>query len=72
MKILLSHGADPNLCDGDGWTPAHVAASQEKVRALHLLVEFKADLHKVSSRGTLLQVAKSILNDAELTNLLLL
>ena len=57
MRLLLSHGADPNLCDGDGWSPTHVAASQAQIRALRLLVEFKADLDKVSSKGTPSQVA---------------
>lgn len=38
VKILLNHGADPNLPNGDGLPPLFIAASEGDVPAMELLI----------------------------------
>ena len=43
--------ADLNIAKNDGWTPAHLAAYNNQIDILKLLIEAKADLNKKNNRG---------------------
>lgn len=44
VDMLLRAGADPNRAGGqDGWTPLHIASSQESIESARLLLEAGAD-----------------------------
>src|SRR5512138_224178 len=44
LQLLLSADAPVNLKGINDWTPAHMAAARDDVKALRLLVQFGADL----------------------------
>jgi ankyrin repeat protein len=44
LQLLLSAAAPVNLKGINDWTPAHMAAARDDVKALRLLVHFGADL----------------------------
>ena len=43
VECLLWRGADPNLCNGDGLTPLHLAVDHHFVSMVHILVSFGAN-----------------------------
>ena len=43
MRLLLSHGAQPNTRDGSGATALHDAARRGPIQAVKLLLQFGAD-----------------------------
>ena len=45
MELLLRFGADVNLKGINDWTPAHMAAARNDVKALKILVQYGADLN---------------------------
>ena len=45
MELLLRFGADVNLKGINDWTPAHMAAARNDVKALKILVKYGADLN---------------------------
>jgi ankyrin repeat protein len=44
LELLLNNGAPINIQGINDWTPAHMAAAREDIRALELLVKYGADL----------------------------
>jgi ankyrin repeat protein len=44
LEVLLTAGAPVNLKGINDWTPAHMAAARDDVRALKILIRFGADL----------------------------
>ncbi len=49
VKMLLDHGADPNVKNDRGWTPLIYAARLRSENTARLLIERKADLNKAIS-----------------------
>jgi ankyrin repeat protein len=45
VKLLLERGADPNVCNVNGKSPLHEAASRGDAGTLKLLIERGADLN---------------------------
>ncbi|GIQ68087.1 ankyrin repeat domain-containing protein [Xylanibacillus composti] len=43
VKLLLEHGADPNVQQHGGWTPLHQAANNFDVGMVELLLAYQAD-----------------------------
>ena len=39
MRVLLAHGADPTLCDHDGWTALHAASVEGNAEVARVLLE---------------------------------
>ncbi|XP_071245437.1 cyclin-dependent kinase 4 inhibitor D [Salvelinus alpinus] len=52
-SLLLEHGADPNITDRRGVSPAHDAARTGFVDTLRALVEFGASVNRPDHTGTL-------------------
>lgn len=51
-KVLLKHGADPNVADSStGATPLHDAARTGFVETVRLLVEYQADPQATDNTG---------------------
>jgi ankyrin repeat protein len=50
-KLLLEHGADPNIKDLHGWTPLHDAAYWGNVEVARLLLQHGADPNVKGKRG---------------------
>lgn len=60
MELLLDHGADVDVLDGDGQTPLIAAAGEGKVETVRLLMAHGADLHMRDNSGrTALMQAKN-------------
>ena len=61
VRLLLEHGAEPNACDANGWTPLHNAmfASTVSLGIVHALVAARADVNActTSDRHTPLHLA---------------
>ncbi len=51
VKMLLDHGADPNVREPNGFTALHVAAQNNDVEIIHLLLLGGADLTLKSTSG---------------------
>ena len=51
MRLLLEHGADPNIRDHEGCTPLYRAIEKGIAAAVVLLVEWGADVHTVDLSG---------------------
>jgi len=51
VKMLLDHGADPNVREQNGFTALHVAAQNNDVEIIHLLLLGGADLTLKSTSG---------------------
>jgi ankyrin repeat protein len=50
-KLLLQHGADPNLADKDGLLPIHVCATSSRLHLLKLILECGADINSQDRTG---------------------
>lgn len=72
VAFLLSHGADPNITDLDGYSPLQNALeSCHKLRIAKYLIEHGADVHNTDKHGrTVLNTATSY-NRIEIVKLLL-
>lgn len=67
LELLLRHGAPVNAHGINDWTPAHVAAARGDVKALKLLVTYKADLSirtTIDNYATPLEEARSLKKEA--------
>jgi ankyrin repeat protein len=61
FELLLKNGAPINIHGINDWTPAHMAAAREDIRALGLLVKYDADLSirtRIDNFATPLEEAK--------------
>ncbi|EAY09187.1 hypothetical protein TVAG_364020 [Trichomonas vaginalis G3] len=66
--MLLHHGTDPNIQDGDGYTPLHWAVQKQNENFVEILVEFKANSNFGDFEGiTPLEMAKAMKLDNILT-----
>ena len=60
VKLLLEKKANPNLLNGDGWTPLMVAAARREKEIVELLLNHGADVNVLSASGqTALSLAES-------------
>lgn len=50
VRVLLAHGANPNVCDSDGWTSVWAAAYFGHADIVRLLIDAEADIHIAASR----------------------
>eukprot|EP00045_Choanoeca_perplexa_P015108 m.182862 g.182862 ORF g.182862 m.182862 type:complete len:948 (+) comp16890_c0_seq2:695-3538(+) len=50
-RLLLQHGANPNIADCDGMTPTHLAASNDHLELLELLHSYGADINAKNRLG---------------------
>lgn len=50
IKLLLSHGANVDSANEDGWTPLFFAVTRAQTEATALLLENGADSNKVDSK----------------------
>lgn len=48
---LLSHGAESNVTNGDGWTPLHIAANRGCIETVRALINYKADPTATNKAG---------------------
>jgi|GEM_PF-5258131 len=65
VQILLDHGFDPNVRDGDRNTPLHGAATTGDANIAKLLIKAGADLDAIGSAGkSPLALAKELRNEA--------
>ena len=71
IKILLKHGADPNLSTDDGWSPLHVAALRGAVHAAQALVDGGARVDAEDSYGWTALALASQHRSPEIVRLLL-
>jgi ankyrin repeat protein len=53
VELLLSHGADPNICSDDGDTPLMLAVRNEAIEIVQMLIDYSADVnaHRKSPFG---------------------
>lgn len=60
VGLMIKKGADPNLCDNDGWSPVYRAALINKLDIIKALVNNKANINIPDRHGhTALDVTKS-------------
>ena len=60
LQLLLEHGAEHSLQKGDGWTPLHLASTNNNIENVKLLLRAGADMDMVNHDGrTFLEVAKN-------------
>lgn len=62
MRLLILHGADMNVCGVNDYTPAHLAAVRNDVKALKILFESGANMWartKIDNIATPLEEARS-------------
>jgi len=52
-EFLLTHGADPNSCDDDGWSLLHDMASDGNEEKVRLLLKYGARIDIEDKRGAL-------------------
>lgn len=50
MKTLITHGADPRLCDSDGQTALHKAAEKMQGEVVKILLDLDSSLRKVKDK----------------------
>jgi ankyrin repeat protein len=63
LEILLNAGASVNLKGINDWTPAHMAAARDDVKALRILIRFGADLSirtNIDEHATPLEEARNL------------
>lgn len=53
LRLLISYGADVNVCDNDMWTPLHAAATCANLHICKILIENKAELLAVNTDGNM-------------------
>ena len=71
VRALLASGADPNVEDGEGWTPLMLVTVKGHLDVARELLEAGADVHARNEKGwTALRFAVSM-DDAEVLRLLL-
>ena len=51
VALLLSHGADINQTDNDGWTPLHQAAVKGREAVVTVLLSFGANVNQAKNDG---------------------
>jgi ankyrin repeat protein len=51
LSALMDHGFDPNIKDFNGFSPLHVAAQTNAIKAAKLLIKKKAEIDKPDSLG---------------------
>uniref|UniRef100_UPI0037E708C4 cyclin-dependent kinase 4 inhibitor C n=1 Tax=Semicossyphus pulcher TaxID=241346 RepID=UPI0037E708C4 len=51
VRVLLDHGADPNLVDGEGNLPLHLAAKEGHLQVIQLLIERTANPRTTNDEG---------------------
>jgi len=67
VQLLIEHGADVNVRDGNHSTPLHLASSSWSVEAVQLLIEHGADVHaRDGSHSTPLHLVASSSSSWEL------
>ena len=50
VRVLLAHGADPEMKDVDGWTPLMIAVSAREAESVRILLAHGADPNAVNRR----------------------
>jgi ankyrin repeat protein len=65
VKLLLFSGADPILCDNDGWTALHKACAAGSTADVAMLINAGADANASAERGVmpLTSIFSTFLND---------
>lgn len=70
VKVLLEHGADPNLADANGTSPLHYAIIMRNKTIIKQLVEAKADMSTKDNRGNTAIDYANMTQDEEIINLI--
>jgi ankyrin repeat protein len=71
VRLLLKHGADPNLATANENTPLMVAAGRGDVEALNLLIENKTNLNARNGAGATALINAALSRNPEAVKLLL-
>ena len=51
VRLLLGHGADPNIPTKDGSTPLHRASGRGVIEVIHPLIEYGASVEAQDDKG---------------------
>jgi ankyrin repeat protein len=51
VKVLLSHGAEINARETNGWTPLHLVAYWNRTNLVEFLIANKADVNAEDNHG---------------------